>query len=268
MKRLLLISLFFPGNLLAQGNERQLEITQLLLINNHQAVQAYRGSRQLDTLAETPEYVLRKAENYRYQREFDKAVPLYEKAAQLNPKRQGYIGYVFLAFMHDNDRAMHYLDKYDALTANFDDVEGNNPVSYYRSVIYLKKGAYAQAIEQLNRAIGDIESKHGSEWVNYRYYVSRARAFMATDKPEKALNDLDKAIANYKKSALAYYHRGLALLQLGRSTEAKSALLDAQFFFRAHRADVIRARQVLLPEDQFFPLYEAEIDEALAHLSK
>ncbi|RYC68517.1 MULTISPECIES: tetratricopeptide repeat protein [Spirosoma] len=263
MKRFLLISLIWPGYLLAQDNARQIEMTQLLLIKNHQVLS---GNKQPDGLAEHSETVLRKAERYRYQGDFDKAVPLYQQAAQLNPKRQGYIGYVHLAFLHDYSRAMQYLNAYDALTPTFDDIEGNNPVSYYRGVIYLKTNEFALAIEQLNKSIGDIERKHGSEWVNYRYYVSRARAFLATSQPQKALDDLDKAVANYKKSALAYYHRGLALVQLGRTAEAKSAFQDAQFFFGAKRVEALQAGQAVIPEDQLFPLYESEIEAAIDQL--
>lgn len=273
MIRLLLLCISIPFFSLAQNANTQLAITQSILTVNQKKVQEYywatnNEKKRLDTLSNSSESTFRQAERYRYLREFDKAVPLYEKTVQLNPKRQGYIGYVYLAFLHDYPRAMRHLNGYDAQTANFDDVEGNNPVSYYRGVIYLKTGEYAQAIEQLNRSIGDIEGKHGSEWVNYRYYVSRAKAFIATNQPEKALEDLDKAIANAKKSALAYYHRGLALQQLGRLAEAKSAFQDAQFFFRANRAEVIRVKQAFLSEDQFFPLYEPEIEEALANLSK
>ena len=273
MTRLLLFCISVPFVSLAQPSDSQLSLTQSLLMINQRKAQEYywatnNEKMRLDTLSNTSESTFRQAERYRYLREFDKAVPFYEKAAQLNPKRQGYIGYVYLAFLHDYPRALRHLNNYDALTANFDDVEGNNPVSYYRGVIYLKTGEYAQAIEQLNRSIGDIENKHGAEWVNYRYYLSRAKALLATNQPEKALADIDKAIANAKKSALAYYLRGLALQQLGRIAEAKSAFQDAQFFFRANRAEVIRVKQAFLSEDQFFSLYEPEIEEALASLNK
>jgi tetratricopeptide (TPR) repeat protein len=212
--------------------------------------------------------LFQRAERYRYTREFNQAVPLYEKVVLLEPKRQGYVAYIYLAFLHDYARALHHFNAYDAQTPNFDDIEGNSPVSFYQGIIFLKTGEFSAAIDQFDKAIGYIEMKHGADWVNYRYYINRAMGFLAINQPEKALTDLDKALKNYRQSPLAYFYRGRALQQLGRAAEAKAAFMDAQFFFRANRADAIRVNQSLMPEDQYFPLHEPEIEEALAILNK
>ena len=273
MKRLLLIC-WLSNAILCQGQDGTifLEETSRKLAQNSLSERWFWNIVWKESLTK-PDSV-RTAEQLQYQgsvfaatNQLNRAVEYYEKAAQRSPRAHGMIGYIYLRDMHDYPRALQHFNAYDALTVNFDDIEGNNPVSYYRGVIFLKTGEYAQAIEQLNRAIGDIEGKHGAEWVNYRYYITRARGLLATNQPEKALADLDKAIKNYNKSALAYYQRGRALQQLGRLAEAKTAFIDAQFFFRANRAEVLRVNQPFLPEDQFFPLYEAEIDETLAKLN-
>ncbi len=258
--------LLLPFSVLAQDSERLLtETDQLLTINRNKANAFFRDTRlvtQPDTAKKTADYFAHQGRFYLVKQEPGRAVALFEQSAALNPKEYGYLGYSFLTQWHDYPRAIQYLNAYDALTPNFDDVEGNNPVSYLRGLAYQKLGNHPKAIEQMSLGIDPIDLKHGSEWVNYRYFINRAVSYLAMQQPEKALTDLDKAVKNFSRSALAQYYRGRALLALNRRTEAKTAFQDAAFFLKA-----LRAERGNYQEDEYNPVCEEEVDEALAELN-
>ena len=106
-----------------------------------------------------------------------------------------------------------------------------------RGLAYRGLGDHKKAIDQFCIAIDSLAIKHGAEWVNYKQFVSRAVSYIATQQPEKALLDLDKATKNFNRSALVQYYRGRALLLLNRPTEARTAFQDASFFVKALRAE-------------------------------
>lgn len=97
-----------------------------------------------------------------------------------------------------------------------------------------------------------------------KHFVGWAVSCIATQQPEKALADLDSALVNFNRSALAQYHRGRALLQLNRPAEARTAFQDASFFYKELRAERASGAR----EDEFNPLYEEEIDAAIQKLKQ
>ena len=260
-----LLFLLLPLSVLAQDSERLLtETTQLLTINRNKA-NAFpfdiRRVSQPDTARRAAAYLARQGWYYLARQEPGRAIALFEQSVALDPKENGYLGYAFLTQWHDYPRAIQYLAAYDALTPNFDDVEGNNPVSYLRGIAHQKMDDHVKAIEEMSRGIDSIDLKHGSKWVNYRYFINRAVSYLATQQPEKALTDLDKAVNNYNRSALAQYYRGNALLALNRRAEAKTAFQDASFFLKALRVERSNSQ-----EDDFNPVCDEQIDEVLAEL--
>lgn len=194
-------------------------------------------------------------------RTYEDMLTLAPQLAAREPKQSGSLGFAFLNQWYDYPRAIQYFDMYDALTPNFEDVFANNPVSYLRGLAYQKMNSHERAIEQMSCGIDAIAVKHGSEWVNYRYFINRAVSYLALQQPEKALADLDKAIQNFNRSPMANYYRGQALRQLNRCAEAKLAFLDASFFLKALRVER-RTEQ----EDDYNPVCEEQIDAALAEL--
>jgi len=198
---------------------------------------------------------------YVRQQNYEQAADWFERTAARFPQEQGVIGTFYLSMLADPVRALHHLNAFDALTPTFDDHINHSPVSYLRGLAYRHLNDHDRALEQFSKAIDALEQKHGAEWVNYRQYVSRATTYLATQRADKALADLDKATTNFGRSALVNYHRGRALQQLGRLTEARTAFQDALFFYRALRVE--RSNPL---EDDFNPLYESDIDAALAAL--
>jgi len=266
MTRLILVWLL-PIAALAQDGDRFLKSSASMLANNRSVQKRFffaekREQVRQDTMSATAENYRHRALNYVWQNQYEQAAIWLEKTGDAYPKEHGFIGEIYLSHLYDYPRALSHLDAYDALTPTFDDMIGNTPVSYLRGLTYRSLGNHCKAIEQLSIGIDSLASKHGAEWVNYRHFVSRAVSYIATQQPEKALVDLDKAIKNFHRSALVQYHRGRALLQLNRLEEARTAFQDASFFFKALRAERTSDYQ----EDEFNPIYEPEIDDALANL--
>ena len=267
MKRIIYWYLLLPISGFCQDGERLLNNFASELANNRSVPTRFffsekREQQRLDTLSATADNYRYRAISYVWQHEYEQAGIWLEKTSILYPKQQGYIGEIYLEELRDYTRALRHLDVYDALTPTFNDMISNNPVSYLRGLTYRDMGNHAKAIEQFSIGIDSLIVKHGTEWVNYRHYVSRAVSYIATHQPEKALADLENANKNFSRSALVQFHRGRALLQLNRIAEAQTAFQDASFFFKAFRAERTGDYQ----EDNFNPIYEPEIEEALANL--
>ncbi|AQG81148.1 tetratricopeptide repeat protein [Spirosoma montaniterrae] len=265
MIRLALSLSFFPLLASAQTDDSHFlqSCASMLAANRAAPTQFFfstkREQNRLDTATATgPNYRLR-ALNYVWLRHYEQAAQWFEKAAEHFPKEHGAAGEFYFTFLRDTDRALRHLNAFDALTVNFDDHINHNPVSYLRGLVYRDRGNHPKAIEQFCIAIDSLEKKHGAEWVNYRHYVSRAVSYLATQQPGKALLDLDKAAHNYPKSPLVQYQRGVALRQLGRTAEARTALQDASFFYKQNRAQ----RGSYPQEDDNNPLFEPDIDAAI-----
>ncbi len=269
MIRYYLVYLLLPITALAQDGDRYLKSCASMLAMNRNASSSHffavkREAQRQDTVKPTDLTYRFKALSYVRQHDYEQAGEWFEKTAALFPKEHGPIGEFYMSFLCDYPRALHHLDAFDAQTPTFNDMINNNPVSYLRGLTYRNMGNHTKALEQFMISIDPLEAKHGAEWVNYRHFVSRAISYIATGQAEKALVDLDKAAKNFKHSALAQYHRGQAFLHLGRLAEARSAFQDASFFYKALRYE----RSGPYQEDDFNPLYEAEIDDVLAKLKK
>lgn len=267
MKPVFVLCLLLRMSAFGQPGEQYVKSAAFMLANNRRPEPALFGvtSRQkshLDTLSASAQNYRARAFHHLWQYDYEEATLWLEKTGARYPKEQGMVGDVYLRSLKDYPRALQHLDVYDALTPNFDDMISHNPVSYLRGLAYRGLNNHPKAIEQFCIAIDSLARKHGAEWVNYRHFVSRAVSYMATGQPEKALVDLAQANKNFNRSALVAYHKGRALLQLGRTAEARIAFQDASFFVKALRAERTGDYQ----EDDFNPVYEEEIDEAINQL--
>ncbi|WP_420146857.1 tetratricopeptide repeat protein [Spirosoma sp.] len=270
MKRLHYVWLLLPYSAFAQPDaNRFLESVSGLMEYNRSAqtsllTMTKRTQARLDTLPLNATNHQKRAFAYTWARDYELAAMWLEEASVRYPKEHGVVGEIYLNQLRDYPRALQHFNAYDALTPNFDDIVSHNSVSYFRGLTYRALGDHTKAIEQFSKAIDSLAIKHGPEWVNYRQYVSRATSYLALQQPEKALIDLDKAQENFNQSALIQYYRGKAFIQLGRISEAQTALLDASFFYKALRAE----RSGSPEEDRFNPITEAEIDELLTPLKR
>ena len=262
---LLMLGFGFSAMSVAQsGNDNLNRIAWDLSMNRH-AGQFFMGlgsKRQLarfDTMAITGKTMSQQASYYLMQRDYEKGVALLEKSTELDPKQHFAAGRTYLRNLQDYPRALRHFDAYDALTPDFDDTDGISPVSYLKGLCYRNMGNHAEAVSQFSKGIDSLAAKHGSEWVNYKQYVSRAISYLALGQTDKALADLDSAMKNStSESPLAFYFRGKAYQQQGRTTEAKRAFQEAQFFWQANRV-----KGISQPEDYNNPVTEEDIDGAL-----
>lgn len=262
---LVMLGFGFSANSVAQFGSDDLAQTVWTLSMNRHAGQFFMGlgsKRQLarfDTMAVTGETMSQQATYYLMQHEYEKGIALLEKSTQFNPKQHRDAGWTYMMSFRDYPRALRHLDAFDALTPDFDDSDGIFPVSYLKGLCYRHMGNYGEAVRQFSKGIDSLAAKHGSEWVNYKQYVSRAVSYLAINQVDKALADLDSAMKNStSESPLAFYYRGKAYQQQGRITDAKRAFQDAQFFWQANRV-----KGISQPEDYNNPVTEADIDEAL-----
>lgn len=268
MKQLAFLYLFVSATAVAQPNDNYLTWFSRMLAANRQAIDApyfVAGRRGvlpggLETVENSMQKYRSRIFTYLAQKNYEEATAWMEKMAVTYPKEHGFIGELYLSRLHDYARALHHLQAYDALTTNLNDMIGNNPVSYLLGLTYRSLLDHPKAIHHFSIGIDSLEKKHGTEWVNYRHFVSRAISYIATGQAGKALFDLDKAAKNYSRSALVAYHKGRALQQINRVTEARTAFEDASFFYKALRAE----RTIDYQEDEYNPLYEEEIDEVLS----
>ena len=265
----LVLALFFllRVSAFAQTGEQFLKSSTSMLANNRRPEPVFLGTTShqkghFDTLSAFAQNYRARSFYHLWQYDYEKATLWLEKTGDSYPKENGMIGEVYLRSLKDYPRAIQHFDAYDALTPNFDDMISHNPVSYMKGLAYRGLTNHTKAIDQFCMAIDSLTRKHGAEWVNYKQFVSRAVSYIATGQADKALVDLAQAAKNFNRSALVTYQRGRALLQLGRTTEARTAFQDASFFVKALRAERAGDYQ----EDDFNPIYEEEIDEAISQL--
>jgi len=262
---LLWLGLALSSRCVAQFGSDDLTLTAWTLsINRHtgnffMGLGSKRQMARFDTMATTGRNMGQQAFYYLMQQDYEKGVFFLEKSTELDPKQHRDAGRTYMNTLHDYPRALCHLDAFDALTPDFDDTDGIAPISYLKGLCYRNMGNHTEAVRQFSKGIDSLAVKHGSEWVNYKHYVSRAISYLVLNQPDKTLADLDSAMKNStSESPLALYYKGKTLLQQGRTTEAKRAFQDAQFFWQANRV-----KGISQPEDYNNPVTEADIDEAL-----
>ncbi len=243
------------------GDETLGHIATTLWFNNHPdqilfGTNMRRQAMRFDTMPQTGENLHQRA---MFEPDMETAIALLEKSTQLDPKLHNTVGWSYLVAYHDYPRALYHLNAYDDLTPNFDDMDNMAPVSYLKGLCYRNMGNHTEAVREFSRGIDSLVRKHGVEWVNYKYFVSRAISYSALGQFDKALIDLDLATRNCTHdSPLILYHKGRVFEGQGRPTDAKRAFTDAKFFWQANNA-----KGISQPEDDYNLVLEDDIDEAL-----
>jgi hypothetical protein len=112
---------------------------------------------------------------------------------------------------------------------------------FYRGLFYVDSAKnYTAAVADYSRSLEIAEQENSQEI--YNIYAFRGEAYAKMGRNGEAVDDFDRAIALYPHR-LFYYHRGMALKELGRFREAEN--------------DLVRAGQVMGPMYWFpfnFPL--------------
>ncbi|GAB3640436.1 tetratricopeptide repeat protein [Spirosoma arcticum] len=246
MRTLLSGSLFLLTTLVsAQDKNAFTHLSQMLAENaRYRTPVTWEGSQRLrtwqsDTInattdsVERADWLISRALSPLKLGDYDLAFADYEAAAELSAKSRGEIGWRYLFLLRDYPRALMHLNAFDALTPNYDDPIDDYSVNYLKGRALAGLRRYEEAAAAYTIAIDNRQNRHGPEWVDYRYWVARSVTYLALNQPENALSDLNKALANNPKSAMALYHRGRALQQLKRIAEARDSFRNALFFVRS-----------------------------------
>ena len=117
-------------------------------------------------------------------KEFEKALPLFERALKLNPQSSWAYNARGAAYMN--------MEKYDLAMTDFDSALALDPnyeqVFYNRGIIYARKGETKKAVEEFDKAL-KINSQDAE------VLIDRAHAHGMLQQPDRAVQDLDAAIA-------------------------------------------------------------------------
>jgi len=173
----------------------------------------------------------------------DKAV--YHDAKTWRPVR----GYLYLIFYRNYKKAIADFDASDSLTDYIDHPQGHS-VDFWRGIAYLGLKDYENSISYWNKHIDRETEESGEDWVELEAFLYRGIAYYEWDKPEKAMEDFDRAIHYFKQSADAKYYKALLLKDAGKNDEAKilveEAIVDFKAGFYNHREYVETLRQIYL----------------------
>ncbi|MEM6396972.1 MAG: hypothetical protein AAF741_11550 [Bacteroidota bacterium] len=152
----------------------------------------------------------------------------YGKAADLDPvKWLGWRGYLYLYFYRDYQRAIDDFNKLDPLTPGFVDHPQSTSIDYMRGLAHHQLGEYAIARSYIKKHMTMEEQAGDPQYIDKTSYLLTAMNLLALDKPEEALEILDRSISWGAKWAELHYYRAKILGDLGRTEEAKEALAKA-----------------------------------------
>ncbi|MDY8137771.1 tetratricopeptide repeat protein [Aquimarina sp. 2201CG5-10] len=144
------------------------------------------------------------------------AFPLLQKAMQLDPKETlYYTSWLMTDLYKDYDRALEYLNQYDDYTPGKVDYAWGNNVNFLKGEILQALGKHKEAIDEFT-----IMIKEEKDFTDDSPFVYRGISLSHLKKHKQALVDFDKAIEVYDKSSMAYYYKGLTLLEIGEIEKA------------------------------------------------
>ena len=144
------------------------------------------------------------------------AIPLLEKAMELDPKKTlYYTSWLMTDLYKDYDRALDYLTQFDDYTPNKTDYAWGENVNFL-------KGEVLQAMDRQDEAIAEFTKaiEEDGDYVDMYAYVYRGISFLSVKKYHEAIADFDKSLELFDKSSMAYYYKGLTLLEMGNKKEA------------------------------------------------
>lgn len=158
---------------------------------------------------------------------FIQAIDALEKAIVLDPKINGYYGWVLLYYYHDYKRALECLEAYDLLTPGFSDAPVGEDIHTLKALAKMQLGNYEEAIEEFNINIAEVTAQNGEYWVPIYTYFYKGRCFQKLNKMNEAIFCYDQSIKMYEQNTEAYFYKGLTLIEMGRKKEGCENLQNA-----------------------------------------
>jgi|TARA_B110000037_G_C17127386_1_gene508852 tetratricopeptide (TPR) repeat protein len=156
---------------------------------------------------------------------YDIAISALEKAYKMNPNEVGaYYGWVLLYYYHEYKKALIILNKYDDLTPNFSDYPVGECIHYLKGLAYKELGDLDQALIEFDLSVKYALDEHNESWIDYQIFLNRGITLLHLNKNEKAIEEFERVIENYKECSEAYYFKGLALANLNEKEKTCKSL--------------------------------------------
>jgi len=115
--------------------------------------------------------------------------PLLEKAMELAPKETlYYTSWLMTDLYKDYDRAIQYLEQYDAYTPGKVDYAWGNNVNFLKGEVLQALGRHEEAILEFTKAIAE----EGADYIDPSAYPYRGISYAALQQYEKALADFER----------------------------------------------------------------------------
>ncbi|ELR73229.1 Tetratricopeptide repeat family protein [Fulvivirga imtechensis AK7] len=209
--------------------EKSAKLQELDSIKNYY----YQGSRIKQALFDTlmvldplnADYLQEKSVTHSKIGDYHVAIPLLEKAEELNPSETlYYYSWLMTNLYKDYEKALIKLQKYDDLTPEEVDYAWGENVNFLKGKMHQQLKQYDQALQEYDYYI----SSEGEENVDIYVFVYRGITHMENGRYKDALADFEKMLTLYDKSSMAYYYKGITHLQLADTASALEALLHAK----------------------------------------
>jgi len=180
----------------------------------------------------------------------------YEKAIQHDPQTWvPWRGYLFLWFYRDYKKAIADFNASDTLTTHIDYPQGHS-VDFWRGIAYLGLKDYKNSIAYWDKYIKKETEDTGEDWVELEAFLYRGIAYYESGDASKALEDFNKAIKYFKKTADAKYYKAKIHLENNKPDKALQLLNEATEDFKAgfynNRPYVETLRQIYLSDLEAF----------------
>ncbi len=152
------------------------------------------------------------------------AIPLLEKAMELDPKETlYYTSWLMTDLYKDYDRALSYLNQYDEYTPNKTDYAWGENVNFLKGEVLQALERHSDAITEFTKVINEEK-----DFATASVYVYRGISYMYQEMYPEAISDFDKAITIYDKSSMGYYYKGITLLKIGDKEAAIEAFQESK----------------------------------------
>ncbi len=152
------------------------------------------------------------------------AIPLLEKAMELDPRETlYYTAWLMTDLYKDYERALIYLNQFDDYTPNKTDYAWGENVNFLKGEVLQGLDRHDEAISEFTKVINNE-----GDYTKALVFVYRGISYMHMKKHTKALQDFNEAIVLFDKSSMAYYYKGLTLLEMGDHKMAIDAIKQSR----------------------------------------
>ncbi len=189
--------------------------------------------------------------------EYELSFPNLQKAIALDSANLEYAGWVMLGIYRDFDRAIEYLEAYDATTPDFVDYPTAENIHYLLGIARKEKGQYLRAIQEFDLCI-DYEKEQVTK--NEMAYAYKGICLYELGKYDASIKILNEAVSLNNLRAIPHYY-------LGENYAKKKQLSKAKRHYKEASDIVAKSLQLTHPYREIFnEMTEEKIQDAIKRL--